>query len=89
MRQWFKSYNNRSQYVKIGDTKSGVECVLYRAAQGTVLGPTIFILYFNAVTTHIRRCKLSMFAEDCIIYQSGNTWDSIREKLQLDLNNIV
>ena len=24
-----------------------------------------------------------------MIYQTGNTWDSIRTKLQLDLNNII
>ena len=89
VRRWFKSYNSRSQCVKIGDKKSDVERVLNGAAQGTVLGHTIFILYFNAVATHVRKCKLSMFADDCIIYQSRNMWDSVRVKLQFDLNNIV
>ena len=30
-----------------------------------------------------------MFADDCVIYQSGNTWESVREKLQVDLDKIV
>ena len=30
-----------------------------------------------------------MFADDCIIYQSGNTWDSVRIKLQFDLDTII
>ena len=30
-----------------------------------------------------------MFADDCIIYQSGNTWDTVQSKLQFDLNNII
>ena len=30
-----------------------------------------------------------MFVDDCIIYQSGNTWDTVQSKLQFDLNNII
>ena len=89
VRRWFKSYTNRFQCVKIGDKKSGVEHVAYGAAQGTVLGPTIFILYFDAISKEISRCKISMFADDCIIYQTGYTWESIRVKLQMELDDIV
>ena len=89
VRRWFSSYNNRFQSVKIGDTKSGIVPVLHGAAQGTVLGPTLFILYFNAISKRATRCKLSMFADDCVIYQTGNSWESIRSKLQEDLNDIV
>ena len=79
VRNWFRSYNKRFQRVKVGDKLSDVKPVMHGAAQGTVLGPPIFILYFNAVTTQVSRCKMSMFANDCIIYQLGNTWESIRE----------
>ena len=63
--------------------------VLHGAVQGTVLGPTIFILYFDAISRQLSRCKISMFADDCVIYQTGNTWESIRTKLQSDLDDIV
>ena len=89
VRNWFKSYNTRFQRIKIGNTLSDTVRVLHGAAQGTVLGPTLFILYFNAIYTQVSRCKISMFADDCVIYQSGNTWDSIRAKLQYDLNNVL
>ena len=89
VRKWFKSYNTRLQCVKINENRSDIKRVLYGAAQGTVLGPTLFILYFNAITENVSRCKISMFADDCIIYQSGNTWESVREKLQYDLDNIL
>ena len=68
VRQWFKSYNNRYQCVKIGDKKSIVQRVPHGAAQGTVLGPTMFILYFDAISQQILRCKISKFADDCLIY---------------------
>ena len=89
VRKWFRSYNNRFQCVKIGDSVSDTRSVLYGAAQGTVLGPTLFILYFNAVAEHVSKCKVSLFADDCIIYQSGNTWESVRMKLQYDLDNVL
>ena len=89
VRQWFASYNNRYQRVKVNNVFSDVTHVNHGAAQGTVLGPTIFILYFNAIAQQITNCKVSMFADDCIIYQSGNTWEMVRAKLESDLNNIV
>ena len=64
---WFKSYNTRFQRIKMGDKLSTTRNVLHGAAQGTVLGPTLFILYFNAVVTQVSRCKISMFADDCVI----------------------
>ena len=88
VRRWFNSYNNRFQCIKIGDRKSGIEPVIYGAAQSMVLGPTIFFLYFDAISKQVSRCKLSMFADDCIIYQTGNTWDRIKHELQLDLDDI-
>ena len=36
-------------------------------AQGTVLGPLIFI-YINDVVSTISHCKISMFADDCILF---------------------
>ena len=89
VRKWFRSYNNRFQRVKIGDSFSDINRVFHGAAQGTVLGPTLFILYFNAVATQVNRCKISLFADDYIIYQIGNIWESVREKLQKDLNSIL
>ena len=78
-------YNNRFQCVKIGDKKLNVQQVAHGAAQGTVLGSTIFILYFNAISNQITRCKTLMFADDFVMYQTGKTWESIRTKLQSDL----
>ena len=89
VRQWFTSYNNRSQRVKMGEIFSDTKPVLHGAAQGTVLGQTLFILYFNAIHTQVTRCKISMFADDCVIYQSGNNWESVRQKLQIDLDAIT
>ena len=89
VRVWFRSYNNRYQRVKIDNVFSDIIHVAYGAAQGTVLGPTIFILYFNTVVKKLTKCNVSMFADDCIIYQSGNSWETIHKKLQSDLDSIL
>ena len=77
VRNWFRYYNKRYQQVKINNVSSEVSNVHHGAAQGTVLGPIIFILYFDAISQQISKCKVSMFADNCIIHQTGNTWDSV------------
>ena len=89
VRSWIKSYNTIRQCVKIGDNTSNVLPVEFGTAQGTVLGPLVFIFYFNNIISQIDKCNVSMFADDCVIYQSGNSWDIVHSKLQSDLGNIV
>ena len=48
VRPWFNSYNKRSQCIQIDDKKSHVS---HAANQRTVLRPTIFILYFDIIST--------------------------------------
>ena len=58
-------------------------------AQGTVLGPLLFIFYINDVISTISHCKISMFADDCIIYEIGNDFDQMYRKLQSDLDSFI
>ena len=64
---------------------------MFVAWMGTVLGPLLFIFYINinAIVTCIKHCKLTIFADDCVLYQSGNLWNNIQDMLQSDLNNFV
>ena len=58
-------------------------------AQGTVLGPLIFIFYINDVIHTITQCRLSMFADDCIIYTVANDFEPMYRKLQNDLDFFI
>ena len=76
---------NRTQELTIRDiTSSSVE-VPTGIGQGTILGPLIFIFYMNDITDKLFHVKLRMYADDCVLYLSGNNWDIMRPKIEEDL----
>ena len=86
---WFRSYLSRSQIMKYGEVTSNEMSTTAGIAQGTVLGPLIFIFYINDCIKVLNKAKVSMFADDCILYYSGNNWARIHNVLQSDLNRFV
>jgi len=45
---WFKNYlYDRTQFVKIDNTKSNYEMIVRGIPQGSTLGPLLFLLYVN------------------------------------------
>ena len=84
-------YLTRTQLVFYNDIESPVLRVPTGIGQGTILGPLIFIFYLNDVVDKLYYVKISMYADDCVLYLSGNNWDSIRDKIQEhwgELNNL-
>ena len=46
----------------------------------------LFIFYINDIFTTVQRSRVTLFADDCVLYYSANTWNSIYDILQSDLN---
>ena len=83
--KWFISYLDRSQVTKYGDRYSTAQNVSAGIAQGTDLGPLIFIFYINDCELVLENVKISMFADDCVLYCMANSWNVVQTRLQRDL----
>ena len=70
--RWFRSYLTRTQIVKHGDKTGNNLPVPAGIAQETILGRPILIFYINDCVQVLQRVKISMFADDCMLYYSGN-----------------
>ena len=52
--------------------------------QGSTVGPLLFIIYMNDISSILKRCKYQLYADDTVIYMSGpvtNTSDSVNTDL--------
>ena len=87
--QWFRSYLHRSQQISIQNRLSNVVAVSKGIAEGTVIGPILFIFYINDIIKCTKHVRMTLFADDCIIYLSSNNLDTIHMKMQSDFNAIV
>ena len=83
---WIHSYlNNRNQQVRYFSCLSSPQKVASGVPQGSKLGPLLFILYINDLSTYIKHALLLLYADDCkLVMQINSPFDSF--KLQSDLS---
>ena len=69
---WLKSYfSNRKQFVNILGCSSELLDVICGVPHGSILGPTLFIPYINDICNVSNLVKFILFADDTIIFCSG------------------
>ena len=87
--QWFRSNLHTTQQVCIYDELSDIIPVSRGIAQGTVLGPILFIFYIKDIFKSVKFVKMSLFADDCVMFLSGNNWSVIQRRMQRDFDAII
>ena len=70
---------NRKQYVKYNVYESGFKEIKTRVPQGSILGPLLFSIYINNLSTISDLFKFIMYADDTTIY--FNTEDFPKDNL--------
>jgi len=85
--EWFRSYLDRTQQVKFDGNKWFIEHTEHGVPQRSILGPLLFIIYINDIVCP-NKCNIKMFADDKLIYVSGNGSKELERKTNVVFNII-
>jgi len=83
---WFSDYLfERYQRVHYDDDLSPPEAIHCSVPQGSILGPLLFLLYFNDIEDAVLHSKVILFADDTVIFTLGK---SVEDSLNIDIQHI-
>ena len=57
-------------------------------AQGSILGPLLFVLLNNDIDLHLKLCEIILYADDTVIYYADKICERIEEQLNNDMGQI-
>ena len=88
--EWFSAYlDKRKQAVLCHNKLSSFVDITSGVPQGSVLGPFLFLLFINDISNFTTDgCATNLFADDAMIYASGDSVSEVQLKLQSCLLNV-
>lgn len=70
---WLQSFlPGRNQQVEVNGFASSCLPVVSMVPQGTILGPTLFLMFINNLPTNITS-SIKLFPDDCVLYHPINS----------------
>jgi hypothetical protein len=86
---WFQDYLfNRTQYVQLGTALSNAEKVKCGVPQGSIIGPLLFILFYNDFSLCLKHSEVIVYADDTVIFVPGKDLSIIEARLSADMKRI-
>ena len=84
----FKDYLfDRTQIVEIENTQSRETNIHCGVPQGSILGPLLFIVFFNDLIDHIN-INIINYADDTVLYYPAKNVDKIESVLNKEMKNV-
>ncbi len=88
--KWFQDYlTGRSQYVRIGSTKSSARPITHGVPQGAILSPLLFCIYINDLPGSIQSCNLDSYVDDSKLYKSFCIYDLEQTTINLEADQQI
>jgi hypothetical protein len=87
---WFNDYLfNRSQRVQYENMLSAEEKVFCGVPQGSIIGPLLFVLFYNDFPSCLKHSQCIIYADDTVIYVPGMDVFIIESRLSADMERIM
>ena len=88
--KWFESYlSNSQEAIAFNNGLSDFEHVRSGVPQGSILGPTLFLIFINDLPLTLKHCKSDFYSDDATVNTHSKDLHVIEKGLQSDFVDTI